>query len=87
MDNINKSNVFYLFIDQGNSSNKKSKESFAKYNEYVEKEISFSSQFPKSTIIQIIKNKDYGLKEMILQKRSFNYESYFFNGKINLKIN
>ena len=80
MDNINKSNVFYLFIDQGNPSNKKQKDSYSKYDDYVEKEISFSSQFPKSTIIQIIKNKDYGLKEMILQKRSFNYESYFFNG-------
>lgn len=80
MDRISQTNVFYLFIDQGGAADSRGKASFSRIGEFVEQEISFSEQFPKSTIVQIIRNKDYGLKEMIRQQRSFNYESYFFNG-------
>lgn len=81
MDHISQTNVFYLFIDQRGHSNSASKRSFSKYRDFVENKISFSENFPASTVIQIIKNKEYGLKEMIRDKRSFNYESYFFNGR------
>jgi hypothetical protein len=80
MDKIHKSKVFYLFIDQVKSSSMKIKQTFLKYETFVEQTISFSKQYPISNLVQIIRNKEYGLKEMIRDKRNFNYESYFFNG-------
>ena len=82
MDDLLQAKVFYLFVDQVKSTTAKNKKAFMKFDAFVEEEISFSEHFPKTTIIQIIRNKQYGLKEMLRDKRNFDYEAYFFNGRL-----
>lgn len=73
MDNIQGAKVFYLFLGPPRASN-------SKLEIFVENELALSWDYPKANLVQVLRNKDYGLREMIRDKRSFDYEAYFFNG-------
>ena len=80
MHKIEKTNVFYLFIEERNKNDTKRKNYYSKMKKTVYELISFSKDFPVGHIVQIMINISYGLREMIRDSRDFNYESYFTKG-------
>ena len=81
MSDLKQSNLFYLFISNRNTGNLSQKQNFKNLKNIVNRRFSFSKYYPIENVIQIIQNSNYGIKQMLAEKRTFNYSAYFRNGK------
>lgn len=85
MGELKKANLLYLFIKDQPSNKELQKKNYEILKEKVKKRFSFSKDYPFENVIQIILNGNYGIREMLSEKRSFNYLAYFLNGNLFFK--
>lgn len=73
-------NTLYLYSQRRDFGDSMVAQKYRLRNTLLRNSVLLGSQFPLDVVVQVSENQEYGLRELILERRAVNYESYFRNG-------